>query len=52
MKYAVKLGVNLVIMLGQDELEKGYYTVRNMKTGEQFKLDDQNLITDIRKLVL
>lgn len=52
MKYADKVGAGLVIMLGQDEIEKGYYTVRNMITGEQFKLDDEDLVSNIKKLVL
>lgn len=52
MKYANKLGARLVIMVGQDEIEKGYCTVRNMETGEQFKLDDDELVENIKKLVL
>lgn len=53
MKYANKLGAKLVLMLGQDEIEKGYCTVRNMETGEQFKLDnDDDLVENIKKLVL
>ena len=53
MKYANKLGARLVVMLGQDEIEKGYCTVRNMETGEQFKLDDDDeLVENIKKLVL
>jgi histidyl-tRNA synthetase len=52
MKYANKLGVKTVVMLGQDEVEKDYCTVRNMETGEQFKLDNIDLADNIKKLVL
>lgn len=52
MKYADKLGARLVIMLGEDEIEKGYCTVRKMETGEQFKFDDEELVTAIQKLLL
>ncbi|MDO5713699.1 MAG: histidine--tRNA ligase [Tissierellia bacterium] len=34
-KYADALHVPYVIVIGEDELEKGEYSLRNMKTGEQ-----------------
>lgn len=51
MKYADKLGARIVVMLGQDEAEKGYYTVRNMKTGEQLKIDDEKLVDNIKGIL-
>jgi histidyl-tRNA synthetase len=35
MKYADKLGVDYVGVLGSDEIERGEITLKNMKTGEQ-----------------
>ena len=34
MKYAGKLGALYTVVLGDNELEKGVYTVKNMQTGE------------------
>ena len=28
------------IILGEDEIEKGYFSVKNLATGEQIKIDD------------
>lgn len=38
MAYADKLGVPYVIVVGEDEISTGKYTVKNMATGEQIKL--------------
>ncbi len=34
MKYAGKIGAQYTVVLGDNELEKGVYTVKNMQTGE------------------
>ena len=35
MKYADKLGAQFVLIIGEDELVNGKYTLRNMSTKEQ-----------------
>ena len=38
MSYADKIGVPFVVLLGEDEIEKGMLSVKNMLTGEQTML--------------
>ena len=38
MNYADKLGVPFVLFLGEDEVNAGVVTLKNMKSGEQEKL--------------
>ena len=44
MSYADKLKVPFVLFLGEDELNEGVVACKNMKTGEQVKLDGDGLI--------
>ncbi len=39
MAYADKVGVPFAVLLGEDEIAEGVCSVKNMKTGEQVKLD-------------
>ena len=41
MAYANKLGVPFVLLLGEDEINEGKCSVKNMLTGEQVKLEPQ-----------
>lgn len=47
MKYADKANARLVIMIGEEEIEKGFYMVRNMQTKEQYQVDREALIAEI-----
>ena len=47
MKYANKLGIPYVIIIGEDELAQNKYTLKNMQTGEQFLLDKEQIIRNI-----
>ncbi len=47
MKYANKLGIQYVIIIGEDELAQNKYTLKNMQTGEQFLLDKEQIIRNI-----
>jgi histidyl-tRNA synthetase len=38
LNYANKLGIPFVVMLGEDEINAGVYTVKNMSTGDQQSL--------------
>jgi len=46
--YADKLGIPYVIVVGQDEIEKGEYTLRDMKTGEQQSMCVEELINKLK----
>jgi histidyl-tRNA synthetase len=52
MKYADKLGANLVVLIGEEEIKQGYFTLRNMKTKEQIQVPDLDLINTIKKNLL
>lgn len=52
MKYADKLGARLVVLIGEEEINKGYFTVRNMKTREQIQVPELDLINTIKKNLL
>ena len=41
MSYADKIGTPFTVLLGEDELAEGVLTVKNMETGEQRKLRDE-----------
>ena len=41
MSYADKIGTPFTVLLGEDELAEGVLTVKNMETGEQRKLMDE-----------
>ena len=44
MSYADKLGVPFALFLGEDELKEGVVACKNMKTGEQVKLNTDEVI--------
>ncbi|MBE3584764.1 histidine--tRNA ligase [Desulfofundulus thermocisternus] len=49
MKYAGKLGVGLVVILGSDELERGVVTLRNMSAGSQREIPLDRLAGEVRQ---
>lgn len=49
MKLADKLGAKYVILLGEDEIKGNFVTVRDMKSKEQWKIDDEGLIPFLRE---
>jgi len=48
MSYANKLGIPYVVLIGEDELESGKYTLRNMADGSEQKLSPEELITQLQ----
>ena len=44
MEYANKIGVPYLIIIGEDEAQSENYTLKDMTTGEQFKLSSDKLI--------
>ena len=51
MAYANKLGVPFAVLLGEDELEKGLCSLKNMVTGEQQLLSPEDAAQVIRQAV-
>ena len=49
MNYADKIGVPYVVFLGEDEVKEGVVACKDMKTGEQTKLDFQGTLERIRE---
>jgi len=48
MAYADKLGIPFVVIVGEDEVKSGLYTVKNMKTGEQVKVSIDKIFENIQ----
>ena len=48
MNYADKLGIPYVIFLGEDEINAGVVSCKDMLSGEQTKLDDGQTIARIQ----
>ena len=49
MKRADKLGARLVLLLGDDELSKGVWTVRDMASSNQQAVDDARVIEHVKE---
>jgi len=52
MKYADKLGARVVVLLGEEEVLKGFFTLRNMQNGEQVQVKSQDLVHNINRILL
>ena len=48
-EYANRENIPYVIVLGEDEIKNNFFNLKNMVSGEQFKIDDFNKIKDIIK---
>lgn len=51
MKYADKLRARIVMLMGEDEINQGYYTLRNMITGEQTRVAQGELIPRLKEIL-
>lgn len=51
MKYADKLGARVVILLGEDEIKRGVYTLRNMNSKEQNEVPAEKLVKAIKTIL-
>lgn len=51
MKAADRMNATYTIILGEDELDNGVATIRNMKTGEQHELDLNKLVDKLLDMV-
>ena len=43
MKYAAKIGAKKVVFIGEDEIEKGIYTVKNMQDSTSLAMTEEEL---------
>ncbi len=50
MSYADKLGIPFVVIVGEDEVNSGFYTVKDMKTGEQTKVPIDQIYQKVKKV--
>ncbi|MBQ6554853.1 MAG: histidine--tRNA ligase [Firmicutes bacterium] len=48
MKYANKMGIPYVVIIGEDELKDGNVTVKNMETGEQKTVKTEEIVNEIK----
>lgn len=51
MKYADKMGARLVLLLGEDEIQKGVVTIRDMQTRQQSGVSNEALIAAIKAIL-
>lgn len=51
MKYADKLGAKLVVLMGEDEVNRGIFAIRNMNNREQVEAESSQLIAEIQKML-
>ena len=52
MKYAGKIGAQYTLVLGDDEIEKGVYALKNMNTGEVTQIDADEFVEEFIEIVL
>ncbi len=50
MKYAGKIAVPFVVMIGEEEVEKGFWTLRDMQLKEQWQLSPEELFNYVEKV--
>jgi histidyl-tRNA synthetase len=48
LNYANKLGVPYAVIVGEDEIKEGLYSLKNMLTGEQAKVTVEQLIDRVK----
>ncbi len=51
MKYADKLGARLVLLLGEDEVQRGVVTLRNMSSKQQSEVPVEGLVQAIKAIL-
>lgn len=47
--YADKLSIPFAVFIGEDEIEKGVYTLKNLETGKQEEVNESELLRKINK---
>ena len=49
MEYANEHGYRMAVIVGEDEVKSGIYTLKDMKTGEQKKLKLEEIAEEVKK---
>ncbi|MGE4357194.1 MAG: His/Gly/Thr/Pro-type tRNA ligase C-terminal domain-containing protein, partial [Candidatus Omnitrophota bacterium] len=49
MRRADKIGARFVLIIGEDEVEKGEYILRDMSSGEQLSIKKENVVEELVK---
>ena len=49
MKYSNKIGAKYSIVIGDDEIESGELTLKNMESGEQVRISKDDIVEAIRR---
>jgi histidyl-tRNA synthetase len=52
MKYAGKLGAQYTVVLGDNELDAGVYTLKNMQTGEEQQIGAEDFIEEFAQTAI
>lgn len=52
MKYADKLGAKMAIIIGEDEVNNQYYTVRDMATSKQLPISKEDIVEYIKSTLV
>jgi len=48
MKYADKLGARMAIIIGEEEIAKGFFTLRDMHSKEQLQIGEKDIIDSVK----
>ncbi|MEN6350649.1 MAG: histidine--tRNA ligase, partial [Syntrophomonas sp.] len=51
MKFADRLGARLVVLIGDEEMAGGFFTIRNMRNKEQIQVEKDILINGINRIL-
>jgi len=51
MKQADRLQVALVVLIGEEEMKKSFYTLRDMDTKAQYQIEQSMLVTEIKRIL-
>ncbi|MDD4802414.1 MAG: histidine--tRNA ligase [Syntrophomonas sp.] len=51
MKYADKLGARIVVLMGEDEVNRGFFTIRDMQSREQLEVKSEQIISAIKDIL-
>jgi histidyl-tRNA synthetase len=51
LKYADKIGARVVLFIGEEEIQQGFLTLRNMESKEQLRVENNELVNTINNIL-
>ena len=51
MEYANKIGCPCVIFAGEEEIKKSEVKIKNLRTGKETNIKDENIVNEIKKII-